>query len=171
MAGRAISGPNAAQSDLFEGATWIITPLDSDPEQEANDTVRSLIAACGAIAIQRTPEEHDAGVALVSHLTQIVSSALSQQLVGRAQELELSGPALRDITRLGSSDPDLWTGILSANTGPVLERLQDYQKSIGEYVAALEATQAGDATALRALLTSGGIGRSNLEEIIARRQA
>jgi prephenate dehydrogenase len=82
--------------------------------------------------------EHDEIVAKISHLPQILSSALAGQLIDIAEnKLNLAGQGLRDITRLAQADSNLWSQILLSNNQaltPVLERLindlQILQKSI-----------------------------------------
>jgi prephenate dehydrogenase len=126
MAGREFSGPEGAQSDLFESRPWAITP---HPENSAE--IRELgarfITEMGAIPQSLTPEEHDQQVAMTSHAPQILASALAGSLSG---ELALSGQGLRDMTRLAHSDPDVWISILSANAAALGPHLQRIVKSI-----------------------------------------
>jgi prephenate dehydrogenase len=75
MAGRELDGAEAAQSDLFVGKSWIITPLP-ETSGESIALVKELIEKLGARVIAMSPEDHDAAVATVSHLPQVVSSLL-----------------------------------------------------------------------------------------------
>ena len=71
----------------------------------------------GAQIVDMTAEEHDATVALTSHVPQVVSTVLAATLArkdsGRLQEI--FGTGLLDMTRLALSDIDIWAGILSSN--------------------------------------------------------
>ena len=136
MAGREVGGAESARADLFQGRPWII-----DPEGVAPDLLaagRELIEICGAHLIEMNSSEHDRAVALVSHLPQIMSSALAAQLEGApAQWLDLSGSGLRDTTRIAASNPALWREIITANHSalePLLEsvitELQDLRDSL-----------------------------------------
>jgi prephenate dehydrogenase len=68
-------------------------------------------------------ETHDRVVAYVSHLPQLLAVALMETAGAAVGEsgLALSGPALPEMTRLASSPPDLWRGILASNADFVAE--------------------------------------------------
>ena len=136
MAGREVGGAESARADLFQGRPWIIDPEGVSPELLAAG--RELIEICGAHLIEMNSAEHDRAVALISHLPQIMSSALAAQLEGApAQWLDLSGSGLRDTTRIAASNPTLWREIITANHAalePLLEgvisELQDLRDSL-----------------------------------------
>jgi prephenate dehydrogenase len=108
MAGRELDGAEAAQSDLFVGKSWIITPLDSS-SGESIALVKELIEKLGARVIAMSAEEHDAAVAAVSHLPQLISSLLAAQLEGKNPDsLALAGSGVMDTTRIAGSNPELW---------------------------------------------------------------
>lgn len=80
LAGRETSGPSGAAADLFAGRPWALCPsTTSSPDALA--TVRALALACGAVPLVVAPDDHDRSVALLSHLPQVVASALAGQLV------------------------------------------------------------------------------------------
>ena len=67
---------------------------------------------------------HDRAVAVVSHVPQVVASALAAQLRGVDEPtLDLAGPGIRDTTRIAGSDAELWVEILTANAAPVADTL------------------------------------------------
>ncbi len=122
MAGREVSGATAARVDLLDDRLWILTPGDSSAESLR--LVQQLVTACGALAVEMSPEEHDRAVALVSHAPQVLSSVLAGQLVTADEAyVRVAGQGLRDMTRIAASDDQLWTDILSTNAGPVAEVL------------------------------------------------
>ncbi|MGI9135959.1 MAG: prephenate dehydrogenase/arogenate dehydrogenase family protein, partial [Candidatus Nanopelagicales bacterium] len=117
MAGREVSGATAARVDLLDDRLWILTPGEASAESLA--AVSQLVSACGALALEMTPEEHDRAVALVSHAPQVLSSVLAAQLMSADPEhVRVAGQGLRDMTRIAASDDQLWTDILSTNAGP-----------------------------------------------------
>ena len=60
-----------------------------------------------------SPEEHDAAVAVVSHVPQLASSLVASRLRELTDPaVALSGQGIRDVTRVAASDPQLWTQIL-----------------------------------------------------------
>ncbi len=136
MAGREVGGAESARADLFQGRPWIIDPEGVSPELLAAG--RELIEICGAHLIEMNSAEHDRAVALISHLPQIMSSALAAQLEGApAQWLDLSGSGLRDTTRIAASNPTLWREIITANhaaleplLASVISELQDLRDSL-----------------------------------------
>jgi prephenate dehydrogenase len=84
-------------------------------------------------------DEHDHGVALVSHVPQLVASLLAARLVEAPDaELGLAGQGLRDTTRIAGSNPELWVQILGANAEPVAEILAALRHDLDRVLHALE---------------------------------
>jgi prephenate dehydrogenase len=137
MAGSERSGPLAGRADLFDGATWAITPHEtSDPG--ATDVVRLLAQACGAKHVQLSVADHDLAVARVSHLPHLLSALAAGTLVDApAEHLELSGQGLRDVTRIAGGDPALWTQIVSANNGALTVLLERIRGELDRVLVAL----------------------------------
>ena len=116
MAGGATTGASAARADLFDGRAWFLTNPD------APDAVRravKFVEALGARPVVLTDrgEEHDRLMAAVSHLPQVVASAL-MVTVARAvgiDNLQWAGKGLRDTTRLASSQASVWESVLATN--------------------------------------------------------
>ncbi len=165
MAGREVSGAAAARADLFDDRLWILTPtLETDTEHVRR--AQLLVTTCGALPVEMAASEHDVAVALVSHAPQVVSSALAAQLLP-AKELHISvaGQGLRDMTRIASSDSDLWLDILSENAGPVSEVLSGVVFELQEVLHALQELAAGDRDhqeAIDATLRAGALGRMRI---------
>jgi prephenate dehydrogenase len=142
MAGRERSGAMAAQGDLFEGRSWVIA---AGPQVTAGaiDSVRKIAEAVGSAVLIMTPDEHDAAVAAVSHVPQIVASLVA----GRLRELPsgavaLSGQGIRDVTRIAASDPGMWTQILAANALAVRSVLESLAGELNGVLAALRDLEA-----------------------------
>jgi prephenate dehydrogenase len=168
MAGREITGPRAAQRDLFEGKVWAITPLPGS-ERKVVRTIEVLIVACGAIAIETNPEVHDTSVALVSHVPHLISATLAAELRGDEEALALTGTGLPGMVRLAGGSPDLWANILATNAGPVLGRLHSFREQLDGLIAGMEAAAQGDQEALKERLHSGVAGKTAMEQVISRR--
>lgn len=125
MAGRERGGAMAARVDLFTGRPWVITPTPTTPSGVIAD-VTALVRFLKATAHQMSPAEHDAAVAAVSHLPQVVSSAMAARLMGVAPgALDLAGQGVRDVTRVAGSDVGLWLQILGQNADAVVPLLRD----------------------------------------------
>ena len=154
MAGREVSGPQSARGDLFQGRPWILCLDGVNPE--LSQMVRDVVGLCGAIPLDRTVDEHDKAVALVSHLPQMVASLLASQLVaGQGSELELSGAGLRDTTRIADSDPALWAQILAGNSAALRPLLISLQNDLSHAIEKLD-----DPAAMAHLISNGRKGRA-----------
>jgi prephenate dehydrogenase len=132
LAGREKHGPAAARADLFLGRTWALCP---EPETSARaiETVTGLVRACGAVPLRTDAAAHDRWVALISHAPHLVAAAMAARLEqAPAQALDLTGPGLRDVTRIAAGDTALWTQILIANAAPVAEVLATVAADLAE---------------------------------------
>lgn len=133
MAGREIGGAHSAQADLFRGRAWIITPTQKS-SVDALAMARKVIEELGATSYEMKAENHDELMARISHLPQVVSTALATSVI-KGGGLDLAGQGLRDMTRLANSDGSLWSEILIGNK-------EEVSKSIKEFINALSALEA-----------------------------
>ena len=124
IAGAATAGRASARPDLFAGRPWVLTP---GPMSQADDLARlsQFIQRLGSTPHVVEAEEHDRLFAFVSHLPQLVVSAL-MDVVGSqvGQEgLTKAGAGLRDTTRLAGSPPDIWVEIVRSNHAHIREAI------------------------------------------------
>ena len=163
MAGSERSGPGAADATLFTGATWVLTPAEGT-DDGALRTVGDLVRAVGARVLVLDAATHDTTVALVSHLPQLVASALADvaaDAVGPERDavLAVAGPGFRDTTRIAASDPALWLDVLAGNRPAVLAALEAFGARLGDVTSAV---RAGDDDALGELLGRASAARRRL---------
>ena len=138
MAGRERSGAGSADSDLFAGRPWVVVGQDSDPEAEL--AIRNLAVDVGATPVRMGASEHDAAVAAVSHMPQLIASLVAARLEELGESaLALSGQGLRDVTRIAASDPRLWSAIVVGNAGPVADLLRRISDDLSALIAGIEA--------------------------------
>jgi len=131
MAGAEHAGLEHATPDLFRGRPWVLVQSDT-ADSAALGMVDELIVACGASPRRMDAEQHDRVVAHTSHLPQIVSLALmtaAGEACGPA-DLGVSGRAFAEMTRLASSAPDVWRGILSTNADFVSDAVESFVRSL-----------------------------------------
>jgi prephenate dehydrogenase len=152
MAGRERSGAVAALGDLFDGRAWVVVPNDQSSEAAVR-AVKALAVAAGGTVSTMSPAEHDAAVAVVSHVPQLASSLVA----GRLRDLTdpavaLSGQGIRDVTRVAASDPQLWTQILAGNAAAVREVLAHVHAELTEVIDALDVLADGDGVGAREVL-------------------
>ena len=144
MAGRERSGPSAAVPDLFLGRPWVIAQAEESAPQTVL-AVRALAVDLGAVPVTMDADAHDAAVAAVSHVPQVVSSLVAARLVGVDDAaLGLAGQGLRDVTRIAASDPELWTSILAANSAAVRPLLEALRGDLDEVIDALASADEAD---------------------------
>ena len=155
MAGREVSGAVSARADLFLDRAWIITPTPETSEA-AKLMVLEVIAACGAQVVEMSAQDHDARVALISHLPQTISSLLAAQLSNSHPEaLALAGGGLRDTVRIAGSDPKLWGEILAANEAALMPLLISLQSDLSDLISA-----ASGPAKWESLVAAGRVGKS-----------
>ena len=162
MAGRERGGAIAAQADLFFARPWIICAEQENPD--AIYKLRALIRLAGATPMEMSYEQHDRAVALTSHLPQLLSSILAGELLDQdSQDISLSGQGLRDMTRIASSDPELWTQILSKNASslaPLMRSIADRINDAAEQIESL--ANGGGLRGVYQLLTNGNDGAARI---------
>lgn len=120
MAGKEQSGVEFANADLFHGAVWFVTPV---PGQKIHDGISGeylgWVEKMGARVASMDAGEHDELCAWISHLPQMISTALAATLVEEygadAPLLEAGGRALREMTRISSSPYSMWRDVAITN--------------------------------------------------------
>lgn len=159
MAGSHLRGPDHARSDLFEGASCVVTPREGQ-KAEVIGRVEAFWRDLGAIVTRRSPATHDEQVAWVSHLPHLVAFAYAQSLdAAPTQAGELAGSGFRDFTRIAQSDAELWGEILSLNGKALSGPLSHFSKALAGLAEALEKD---DGETLERLLNQA---RSRLAEV------
>ncbi|MGH9055544.1 MAG: prephenate dehydrogenase/arogenate dehydrogenase family protein [Acidimicrobiales bacterium] len=126
MAGSEQSGVDGSDPDMFEGATWVLTPAaHTDPAAFA--TVRSVVSALGANVVELPASRHDDLVALVSHVPHLTAATLMNLAADTAVEhatlLRLAAGGFRDMTRIAAGDSAIWPDICVENRAGILDVL------------------------------------------------
>lgn len=130
MAGSHKSGIQARDENLFEEAYYIFTPQETSDSIGENQ-LRELLKGTRAKFLSMTAKEHDQITGMLSHFPHIVAAAL----VNQADEFNLNYPrskqlaagGFRDITRIASSDPQMWTDILLSNRPVLVDLIEQWQ--------------------------------------------
>jgi prephenate dehydrogenase len=133
MAGAPEGGIDLARPDLFRGRRWILCPEQSDAD--AVDAVAGLVTRLGAVVVRLSAVEHDRAVALTSHVTQLVASALAAVAFESGSEPAV-GPAFERATQAAGGPEQIWDDILATNADAVAVAL-------AEIAAELEQARAG----------------------------
>lgn len=159
MAGSELEGVDGARADLFEGATWVLTPT-TGTDDDAFSEIHAVVSSFGAEVIAIPPERHDSMVAVVSHIPHLTAATLMRLASERATEhqalLRLAAGGFRDMTRIASGHPGIWPDICSENRVAIVDELDRLIAALGE----VRATVAdGDRTRLVADLEQARAAR------------
>src|SRR5262249_54223284 len=146
VTGSEAQGPEHATADLFDGATWFLTPTaQTDPERYR--LVHGFVSALGATPAAIDPPAHDqlaAGPSPPPH-------ALANPLVNPTgappteghEPLAAAGGSLRDMTRVAGANPRIWVDIFLENTEALRGALGEHRRRLEQLEAALDARDAG----------------------------
>jgi len=137
MAGKESGGAALAEATLFQNAMWLFTPLDKSAHPFETEW-REWVAKFGARTMDLDPARHDEICAWVSHLPQMLSTALAALLeetfaadpVRRDEIAAIGGRALRETTRLGASPYSMWRDIALSNTEPIAATLEALEQRL-----------------------------------------
>ncbi len=132
MTGRERSGVEAAESGLYQGCVWCLTPTTTTAPQTV-DRLAALIGELGARPLLLDAKQHDAAVALVSHLPLVAARALvltATDSLDWPLAATLAASGFRDTTRLASGDPRMARDICLTNAGPLLAGLDAYIETL-----------------------------------------
>jgi prephenate dehydrogenase len=127
MAGKESGGATLAEATLFQNAMWLFTPAPGATACALEMEWRQWVARFGARTMDLDPARHDVICAWVSHLPQMLSTALAALLedtfgndpTGRAEIAAIGGRALHETTRLGASPYSMWRDIALSNGEPI----------------------------------------------------
>jgi prephenate dehydrogenase len=145
MAGKEQSGVEFADADLFQGAAWFVTPLPGQNiDSGLGGEFLEWIEKIGARIANLPPQQHDHLCAWISHLPQMISTALAASLVdefGDAPLLEAGGRALREMTRISSSPYSMWRDIALTNKKDIAEALLKLEQRLAHLRENLDSRQ------------------------------
>ena len=165
LAGAETTGVLHARENLFDGATWYLTPSERTPGVLYERLAR-FVAGIGAVPTAIGPAEHDRLMAAVSHLPHVVANLLVAQAADAlgGETPPATGPSFRDATRVAGANPALWEQIYRSNRVALGTQIDDLVARLGEVRGLLDADgdlgawQARAAEQRAALLEVGLVG-------------
>ena len=159
MAGSEQSGINAARRDLFQDAVCIVTPR-KDTDTDALRLVSDFWKTLGCSVATLTPEMHDAVMARISHLPHVIAAGLMNVVCATGPKcLSFAGPGFKDVTRVASGTPEMWTEICLENRDEIGRALEELLDELGKMRTVLKNN---DAVELRAMLKKAKCFRDEL---------
>ena len=168
MAGSEQEGVDGSRSDLFEGRTWVLTPIETT-DDETLATIRSIVSGFGAEVVSLLPALHDSMVAIVSHVPHLTAASLmglaDERSIEHRSLMRLAAGGFRDMTRIAASHPGIWPDICHENREAIVTELD-------RLVAALSSVRSivadGDRDALVSILERARSARLALPARFAR---
>jgi prephenate dehydrogenase len=135
MAGKENSGIEFSDADLFRGAVWFLTPVAGQKPRDARiGEFSNLLKKIGAKIIALDAAEHDRLCAWISHVPQMISTALATALVEEYGEndslLNAGGRALREMTRIAGSPYSMWRDIAITNKKQIAHALVKLEQEL-----------------------------------------
>lgn len=142
IAGAETAGVEHARADLFQGATWYLTPT-SATSGVLFERLHRFVAALGARPAAIDAESHDRLLATVSHLPHVLANVLVTQAAGALGEQDAAlprvGPSFRDATRVAGANSAIWTDIYVANREAIAAEVDAAVARLREAAALLRA--------------------------------
>jgi prephenate dehydrogenase len=164
ICGREVRGAQHAVPDLFDGATWFLTPT-ADTDTRRYRDLHAFVASLGAEPVAIDPGAHDRLLALTSHLPHVIANLLVNQAgAGRIDghdPLAAGGGSFRDMTRVAGANPRIWVDIFLDNREALAAAIREHRRLSDEVLAALESGDAGFLA--RWIAQAGGHRRRALE--------
>ena len=150
LAGAETAGVRYARADLFDGATWYLTPT-AKTSGILYERLHRLLRGIGARPTAIEPETHDTVLATVSHLPHVLANVLvaqaAQTLEAGGERLPATGPSFRDSTRVAGAPSAIWTDIYVSNRDAIAARIDDTIARLTEVRDALAAADGDRLTA------------------------
>jgi prephenate dehydrogenase len=135
LAGAETAGVEHAREDLFDGATWYLTPAQGKTAGVLYERLYRLLLALGARPTAIDADSHDRLMACVSHLPHVLANLLAAQAAGLlggsdggdpGARLPAVGPSFRDATRVAGANSAIWTDIYRSNAGTLLAAIDEF---------------------------------------------
>jgi prephenate dehydrogenase len=139
LAGAETAGVAGASENLFDGATWYLTPTEAtDPA--LFERLGDLIGRFGARPQVVDAGAHDQLMACISHLPHVFANVLAAQATGafeREGSSPAAGPSLRDAIRVAGANTAIWTDIYLTNRDALIEAIEEAQRRLDDVRAKL----------------------------------
>ena len=164
VCGSEARGPGHASADLFEGATWFLTPV-AETEPERYKELHGFVGSLGAVPVAIDPAAHDRLLALTSHLPHALANVVLNHAgsfrVHGHEPLAAAGGSLRDMTRVAGANPRIWIDIFLDNADELRTALAEHRRRVEELEQALAS---GDAGWLARWIGEAGVNRRRMLE-------
>lgn len=137
MAGREVSGVENADSKIFVGANYIVTPTEKN-SKEAIGVCKRIGKVLGFKMISElTPEKHDEMIGFLSQMTHCI--AISLMVCKDAAEMaEYTGDSFRDLTRIAKINDEMWSELFLINKKELVAQMELFEKHFEKLKKSIE---------------------------------
>jgi prephenate dehydrogenase len=132
MTGTENGGYGNAKPHLFEQSYYVLVFPEGCTEAD-KQTMRELVSLVGGIALEIDGAAHDDAAAKISHLPHVLAYLLSEYALCDDNTKTLAAGGFKDITRIASSDPNLWRGIILGNKNNVIRAVEEFSALLNEF--------------------------------------
>ena len=138
MAGREKKGIDFASAEVFNGANYIITPVERN-KPENLDLIENLVYKLGFKRVRRiTPEYHDEMIGYTSQLPHTIAVALMNSDIEGRETGSFIGDSYRDLTRIANINEDLWSELFLGNKENLLNSIENFEVEINKIKNAIK---------------------------------
>jgi len=130
MAGKESSGIGCSSKDIFDGATYIITPIEKNKEENIQ-VIEDMARKIGCINVVRvSPKQHDEIIAFTSQLPHIIAVSLVNSDIVDMDTSSFIGGSFKDTTRVADINSSLWVELISSNRCNIISRIEAFEENI-----------------------------------------
>jgi prephenate dehydrogenase len=162
MAGSEQVGLDGADPELFVGATWVLTPT-SGTDPASYSRLQAVVVSLGADVVALTPDQHDALVAVVSHVPHLTAATLMNLADRKAEKhvalLRLAAGGFRDMTRIAAGQPGIWPDVCADNAAAIVDA---FDILLADLTAMRDRVAEGDRSGLLEVLEHAATARRSL---------
>jgi prephenate dehydrogenase len=179
LAGAETAGVEHARADLFDGATWYLTPIRDSTSGVLYERLHALLRRFGALPEAIDADTHDRLMACISHLPHVLANLLAGQAAGllaaggngssepamtggeaaAPQRLPAVGPSFRDAIRVAGANSAIWTDIYLSNRDALLDAIDQLSERL---TGVREQLAGGERDGIRAWNDSARAARDSL---------
>ncbi len=159
MAGLHRSGLKWAKETLFDGASMILTPHDTDDIELLSRVTATVKSAGFASVTVTTPDKHDKIIAFTSQLAHVVSNAYVKSPQAQIHR-GFSAGSYKDLTRVAKLNEEMWAELFMENRDNLIFEIDTLINGLEQYKNALKSE---DAQALKALLRDGSERKERID--------
>lgn len=138
MAGREKRGIDYADDKVFNGANYIITPININKEENIK-LIENLVYKLGFKRVKKiSPKYHDEMIAFTSQLPHVIAVSLINSDEENRDTGSFIGDSYRDLTRIANINEELWSELFLGNKENLLKTIRNFDEELLKMKKAIE---------------------------------